>query len=923
MRKFLSLLLAVTLISSVSFGQTFQSRTNGEKVRVVGQESPTTVSTRSMDASYLSEDFEGGSLPTGWTEAFGSATNGFQFGTDLSSQYFVIPAHTTYAAVNDDDCNCDMSDVWLISPSVDLSAVAFPVLKFEYFFNNGYGGIGTVKYSIDGGTTWVDLQVLAANTAWELLSLDFTAVANQADVKVAFHYNDIGEWDYGLGIDDVSIEDLPTVADLIATPTGFISEYYAQPMDQAVAFMPTGNVENAGFELSDATNFDLTDGTYTDAQAITTPLANAANEDFTFASYTPAEGTVTFTYNANFATDYDPSNNIATKDFTFGGEELVRDNGVAAGNIGIGTPGGAMGNVFTISAQDTLTSVKWVMAGTAGDEVSVVVREFTTLPTTELGTSLSVINDGSAEYEANFPVGIILAPGTYFIGVVEGANNVGVEFTATPYIAATAWAYFSDAWNDLGPLGFEHTYHIRPQFADVIPVTDDLAMVSINNNPTIEAGAVDITGSIRNMGNQVALTSFDVVYTIDGGAASAAFNVTGVTVAPGATYDFTHDLQWTATPGQHTIEVTLSNPNGNLDENLADNVMSKMVLVVNEIFPKAVVYEEGTGTWCGWCVRGLVGLNTMAHNVTDGSWIGIGVHNGDPMVVADYDAAIGTFISGYPSGIMNRHTGEVDPGLPTLQAGYQMHVQETPIAKIELTDQTFEYGTHNWTVEVATTFALDITGANYNTALILLENGVTGTTADYNQTNYYAADQQGAGDVMVDWDGFDYNAQPSSVPASLMTYNHVARQLVDGWDGSTGSVPADVTYNVANTFSYSGTIPADWDYKEMSYVAIVIDNANGQIVNAVEVDIDWNESVEAANNTNFNVYPNPTTGLVKVEGVEGAQVIVYNMLGAVVYNNANASATTTIDLSTFNAGNYIVKVINNEEVATQKIVLTK
>ena len=73
----------------------------------------------------------------------------------------------------------------------------------------------------------------------------------------------------------------------------------------------------------------------------------------------------------------------------------------------------------------------------------------------------------------------------------------------------------------------------------------------------------------------------------------------------------------------------------------------------------------------------------------------------------------------------------------------------------------------------------------------------------------------------------------------------------------------------------------------------------------------------------MSIYPNPTTGLVKVEGVEGAQVIVYNMLGAVVYNEANASATTTIDLSSFNAGNYIVKVINNNEVSTQKIVLTK
>lgn len=83
------------------------------------------------------------------------------------------------------------------------------------------------------------------------------------------------------------------------------------------------------------------------------------------------------------------------------------------------------------------------------------------------------------------------------------------------------------------------------------------------------------------------------------------------------------------------------------------------------------------------------------------------------------------------------------------------------------------------------------------------------------------------------------------------------------------------------------------------------------------------DGINNLNNNAFNIYPNPSTGLVNIVGVEGAQVIVYNMLGSVVYSNAKASASTTVDLSSFNAGNYIVKVINNEEVTTQKVVLTK
>ncbi len=98
---------------------------------------------------------------------------------------------------------------------------------------------------------------------------------------------------------------------------------------------------------------------------------------------------------------------------------------------------------------------------------------------------------------------------------------------------------------------------------------------------------------------------------------------------------------------------------------------------------------------------------------------------------------------------------------------------------------------------------------------------------------------------------------------------------------------------------------------------------NGYTLTIDDVSIDKVVGIENINNSNFSIYPNPTTGLVKVDGVEGAQIIVYNIIGEALYTNTNASATTTIDLSSFNAGNYIVKVINNNQVSTQKIILTK
>ncbi|MDE6279924.1 MAG: hypothetical protein K2M05_08110, partial [Paramuribaculum sp.] len=49
-----------------------------------------------------------------------------------------------------------------------------------------------------------------------------------------------------------------------------------------------------------------------------------------------------------------------------------------------------------------------------------------------------------------------------------------------------------------------------------------------------------------------------------------------------------------------------------------------------------VVVEEGTGTWCGWCPRGIVGMEKMVNKYPDGTYIPIAVHGRDIMQVESY-----------------------------------------------------------------------------------------------------------------------------------------------------------------------------------------------------------------------------------------------------------------------------------------------
>lgn len=361
----------------------------------------------------------------------------------------------------------------------------------------------------------------------------------------------------------------------------------------------------------------------------------------------------------------------------------------------------------------------------------------------------------------------------------------------------------------------------------------DVNLVSLALPEKVAAGALEISGVIRSE-RDTPISSFDVIYSIDGVASESA-TINGLNLEFNESYVFTHPQIAEILVGGHSIEVRIENINGLGDDDYpANNTLTAEVLCVNEIYRQNVVYEEGTGTWCGWCPRGLVGLNTMAHRYTDGTWIGIGVHNNDPMEVAEYDAGVGTFIGGYPSGVMNR-TNVFDPGISSLEPAYLAAKTEIPLAKIEITGKTWDANTRNLTVEATTNFALDLTGISYNVAMVIVESGVRGTTSQWNQANYYAG---GGNGPLIDWDGTNWATLPNPVPAADMIYNHVGRVLVGGWNGVSGIIPAEVVYGSDYTYEFTHTLAAASNPAEVDLVVLLIDASTGIIINASELPLE-------------------------------------------------------------------------------------
>ena len=148
---------------------------------------------------------------------------------------------------------------------------------------------------------------------------------------------------------------------------------------------------------------------------------------------------------------------------------------------------------------------------------------------------------------------------------------------------------------------------------------------------------------------------------------------------------------------------------------------------------KRVLVEEATGTWCGFCVRGICfmdDLNTL-HPTTTGL---IAVHNGDPMTDATYDAGIGPKIGGYPSGLVDRQATEVDP--QDFASAYASRITYAPPVDVFIDNVSWNSTTRALSFKVNAKTVVALSGS-YRFNAVITEMQVHGTTSTYDQHNYY------------------------------------------------------------------------------------------------------------------------------------------------------------------------------------------
>lgn len=316
------------------------------------------------------------------------------------------------------------------------------------------------------------------------------------------------------------------------------------------------------------------------------------------------------------------------------------------------------------------------------------------------------------------------------------------------------------------------------------------------------------------------------------------------------------------------VSVSVSKVNGQENQSKKGPVSADL-LSSAYLSKRPLILEEATGTWCGWCVSGYVALEQMREKYTDGSYIGIAVHNhggrglnAEPMHCASYQEFVSRHVSGFPKALANRMK-KFSPYPSEVQAVYDL-IHELPAnIMLDVEAEVSEADPSKALVKVTAKSLKEIQSHKYGIAIVLTEDNV----GPYNQYNYYSGGGSGS------MGGFENESAVVS-----LKYNDVARDIFD-WMGNADALPSTLEADVDYTYEREVSL-ANVDVKANAHViALLIDTSNEQIETGATKRLIGSSSVDMQHEQKkWKV--NAAGGMVNVMGDDVDSVAVYSMSGA-------------------------------------------
>ena len=325
-----------------------------------------------------------------------------------------------------------------------------------------------------------------------------------------------------------------------------------------------------------------------------------------------------------------------------------------------------------------------------------------------------------------------------------------------------------------------------------------------------------------------------------------------------ASTEFTVTLPAIEAKGKYPVTFSIDKVNGEANSEVA--TANSTMAIYNKLPKHRPVMEEFTGTWCGNCSRGWIGLEVMTRLHPD--FIALAYHSGDVMQVIDQKKFLGfdTENPAYPMANIDRVYTDIDPyyGADMTPFGieeiWKKQAEILAPASLE-TEAAFTPDGKDIKAKAILEFPEDTNDADkYSVEFVLVTDGLHGEGQAWEQSNYLEENEKGdypfpEADIFF--------AGSSSIPN--MHYNDVVvatTRLRDGLIKLPAKVEAEKAFCIEGTITEVDSIknmanyPVIQDSKNLRIVALLL-NEKGQIVNGAQAKVTGYETTGIRNiNTN-------------------------------------------------------------------------
>lgn len=410
----------------------------------------------------------------------------------------------------------------------------------------------------------------------------------------------------------------------------------------------------------------------------------------------------------------------------------------------------------------------------------------------------------------------------------------------------------------------------------------DAKLLSLNIADIVVAGNIAISGDLTNFGSST-INSLDINWQIDGGTTYTE-TITGLNIAPNANYTFSHDDQWNATPGTHTVHVWVSNVNGaGNDGNTENDGITKTVTVATQAVARLPLYEEFTSSTCGPCATFNTNyFNQNFLNANEGDYVLVKYQMNWPGAGDPYYTAEG--------GVRRNYYG----------------INAAPTLLLDTKESTF-FSTS--ALQTALNDALSVPSfmeisGNYT---------VTGNSIEVNTTvTPYLAGQFTMHVVVME----ELTVQNTGGNGESQ-FEHVMMKMLPNAYGTVLDFTAGTPETNTFTADLTGTNVEEFD--DLIVAVFVQNNSTKEIMQAA---YSTNTLGISENNiSELTLYPNPSNGTLRISTQGKVTIQITDILGKVQFIQNDVTNKSILNVSDLTSGVYFATITQNGTSKTVKVII--